>query len=133
MCLPRCVAELSRLLDHATQAGPPAASGGAGPAVTWASLHAGLLAARQRAVRLQARIQQLENRLSEVLGDRAWRESGLGAPAGTGTGTGGQAIIHLEQQVTGQRLQLEERDEDRAAARAANRELMAQLNAARHR
>ena len=66
---------------HATQAGPPAASGGAGPAVTWASLHAGLLAARQRAVRLQARIQQLENRLSEVLGDRAWRESGLGAPA----------------------------------------------------
>jgi len=116
---------------HATQAGPPAASGGAGPAVTWASLHAGLLAARQRAVRLHARIQQLENRLSEVLGDRAWRESGLGAPAGTGTGS--QAIIHLEQQVTGQRLQLEERDEDRAAARAANRELMAQLNAARHR
>jgi len=111
MCLPRCVAELSRLLDHAT--------------------HAGLLAARQRAVGLQARIQQLENRLSEVLGDRAWRESGLGAPAGTGTGS--QAIIHLEQQVTGQRLQLEERDEDRAAARAANRELMAQLNAARHR
>jgi len=108
---------------------PPRAAGG--PAVTWASLHAGLLAARQRAVRLQARIQQLENRLSEVLGDRAGRESGLGAPAGTGTGS--QAIIHLEQQVTGQRLQLEERDEDRAAARAANRELMAQLNAARHR
>ena len=133
MCLPRCVAELSRLLDHATQAGPPAASGGAGPAVTWASLHAGLLAARQRAVRLHARIQQLENRLSEVLGDRAWRESGLGAPAGPGTGTGSQAIIYLEQQVTGQRLQLEERDEDLAAARAANRELMAQLNAAHHR
>ena len=59
-----------------------------------------------------------------------WRESGLGAPAGIDTLN--QKIIHLEQQVTGQRLQLEERDEDLAAARAANRELMAQLNAAHH-
>jgi carbon monoxide dehydrogenase subunit G len=42
-------------------------------------------------------------------------------------------ITHLEQQVTDQRLQLEERDEELAAARAANRELMAQLNAAYHR
>ena len=116
---------------HATQAGPPAASGGAGPAVTRASLHAGLLAARQRAVRLHARIQQLEKRLSEVLGDQAWREFGLGAPADIDTLN--QRIIHLEQQVTDQRLQLEERDSELAAARAANRELMAQLNAARHR
>ena len=116
---------------HATQAGPPAASGGAGPAVTWASLQADLLAAHERALRLSARIQQLEKRLSEVLGEQAWRESGLGAPADIDTL--GQRIIHLEQQVTDQRLRLEERDEDLAAARAANRELMAQLNAARHR
>ena len=83
------------------------------------------------AARLHARIQQLEKRLSEVLGDQAWREFGLGAPADIDTLN--QRIIHLEQQVTGQRLQLEERDEELAAARAANRELMAQLNAARHR
>ena len=43
---------------HATQAGPPGA--GAGPAVTRASLQADLLAAHQRALRLTARIQQLE-------------------------------------------------------------------------
>jgi hypothetical protein len=38
---------------HATQAGPPAASGAAGTAVTRASLQADLLAACERAVRLQ--------------------------------------------------------------------------------
>ena len=65
---------------HATQAGPPAAAS-AGPAVTRASLQADLLAAHERAIRLTARIQQLEKRLSETLGEQAWRESGLGAPA----------------------------------------------------
>jgi chromosome segregation ATPase len=77
------------------------------------------------------RIQQLEKRLSEVLGDQAWRESGLGAPADIDTLN--RRIMHLEQQITDQRLQLEERDEELAAARAANRELMAQLNAGHHR
>ena len=37
----------------------------------------------------------------------------------------------LEQQVVDLRLQLEERDQDLTAARAANRELMTRLNAAR--
>lgn len=36
----------------------------------------------------------------------------------------------LEQQISDMRLQLGERDQDLAAARAANRELMTQLNAA---
>jgi hypothetical protein len=116
---------------HATQASPPAGSG-AGPAVTRASLQADLLAAHERALRLHARIQQLEKRLSEVLGEQAWRESGLGAPAGIDTLS--QKITHLEQQAIDLRLQVEERDSELAAARAANRELMAQLNAtARHR
>ena len=45
-----------------------------------------------------------------------------------------QKITHLEQQAIDLRLQLEERDQDLAAARDANRELMAQLNTtARHR
>jgi chromosome segregation ATPase len=97
-----------------------------------ASLQADLLAAHERAVRLGARIQQLEKRLSEALGERAWRESGLGAPAGIDALT--QKITHLEQQAIDLRLQVEERDEELAAARAANRELMARLNAtARHR
>ncbi len=112
---------------HALEATPPAAGEGAGPAVTRASLQADLLAAHERAVRLNARVQQLEHRLSELLGEQAWRDSGLGAPADIDAL--GHKITHLEQQVTDLRLQLEERNEELAAARAANRELMAQLNA----
>ena len=115
---------------HATQAGPPA-DGGAGPAVTPASLQADLLAAHQRALRLTARIQQLETRLSEALGDQAWRESGLGAPADIDALN--HKIANLDQHVTDLQLQLDERDSELAAARAANRELTARLNATAHR
>ncbi len=107
---------------HALEASPPAA----GTAVTRASLQADLLAAHERSVRLTARVRQLENHLSEALGQQTWRESGLGVPADIDALT--QQITHLEQQAIDLRLQLEERDQDLAAARAANRELMAQLN-----
>jgi hypothetical protein len=113
---------------HALEAAPPAGGGTTGPAVSCASLQADLLAAHERCVRLNARVRQLETRLSEALGDQAWRESGLGAPADTDALA--QLVTHLEQQAIDLRLQLEERDQDLAAARAANRELMAQLNAA---
>ncbi len=113
---------------HALEAAPPAGGGTTGPAVTCASLQADLLAAHERCVRLNARVRQLETRLSEALGDQAWRESGLGAPADTDALA--QQVAHLEQQAIDLRLQLEERDQDLAAARAAHRELMAQLNAA---
>ncbi len=39
-----------------------------------------------------------------------------------------QRIVTLEQQVVDLRAQLEERDDELAAARAANRELMTRLN-----
>ncbi len=110
---------------HALQA-EPAAGNDAGPSVTRASLQADLLTAHERAVRLSTRLQHLERRLSEALGDQAWRESGLGAPAGIDALK--QKINHLEQQVIDLRLQLEERGEELAAARATNRELMTQLN-----
>jgi hypothetical protein len=113
---------------HALQA-EPVAGDGTGPAVTRASLQADLLAAHERAVRLNTRIQHLEKRLSEALGQEVWRESGLGAPADIDALN--QKIAHLEQHVTDLRLQVEERDEDLAAARAANRELMTRLNAPR--
>jgi hypothetical protein len=117
---------------HALEAAPPASGTTTGPAVTCVSLQADLLAAHERCVRLNARVRQLEKRLSEALGDQAWRESGLGAPADTDALS--QQITHLEQQAIDLRLQLEEQGEDLTAARAANRELMAQLNAApRHR
>src|SRR5258708_4061044 len=92
-----------------------------------APLQAYVLAAHERSARPTARVRRLENRLSEPLGERAWRESGLGAPADIDALS--QQITHLEQQAIDLRLQLEERDQDLAAARAANRELMAQLNA----
>jgi hypothetical protein len=116
---------------HAIEAVPPAAGNTAGPAVTRASLQADLLAAHERAARMAARIQQLEKRLSETLGEQAWRESGLGAPADIDALN--QKITRLDQQATDLKLQLAERDEDLTAARAASRELMAQLNASARR
>jgi len=110
---------------HAAETQPPDGPK-IGPRVTRASLQADLLAAQQRCTRMAARTQQLETRLSELLGEQAWRASGLGAP--TDIDQLQQRIITLEQQTVELRLQLEERDQDLAAARAANRELMAQLN-----
>jgi hypothetical protein len=114
---------------HASQA--PATSPGTGPAVSSASLQADLLNAQQRAARLAARVQQLERRLSSLLGEHAWRESGLGAPDDIDQLK--QENTTLEQRTADLSLQLDERDEDLAAARAANRELMAQLNATARR
>lgn len=111
---------------HALQGNPAQAGDTAGPAVTRASLHADLLAAGERAQRLNSRVRQLEKRLSETLGEKAWHESGLGAP--TDIDALNQKISHLEQQAIDLRLQLDERDQDLAAARAANRELMTRIN-----
>ncbi len=88
---------------HALEATPPASGNSNRPGVSRASLQTDLLAAGERAARLHSRVRQLEKRLSEALGEQAWRESGL-------------------------------EGEDLAAARATNRELMAQLNTtAKHR
>jgi len=111
---------------HALEAVPPAASEASGPAVTRASLQADLLAAHERAARLNRRVRQLEQRLSEALGEQAWRESGLGAPPDTDTLSG--KISQLEQQAADLRIQLSERDDELAAARAVNRELMTRIN-----
>src|SRR5450755_4896391 len=111
---------------HALEAAPPAVGNAPGPGVTRASLQADLLAAHERALRLTARTRQLERRLSEALGEQAWRESGLGAPADIDALN--QKITHLEQQAADLRLQLSDRDDDLAAARTANRELITQLN-----
>jgi hypothetical protein len=111
---------------HALQAAPPADGQPSGPGVTHASLQADLAAAHERTLRLTSRIRQLEHRLSEALGEQAWHESGLAAPASPGHLA--QQNSQLQQQVIDLRLQLEERDQDLAAARSANRELMARLN-----
>lgn len=75
---------------------------------------------------MAARVQQLERKLSSLLGEHAWRESGLGAPDDLDELK--QQNADLEQRIVDLRLQLDERDQDLAAARSANRELMARLN-----
>ena len=110
---------------HAASTQPRTAAA-TGPTVSHASLHADLLAAHERAARQAARVHQLEKRLSELLGEQAWRASGLGAPDDIDALK--QHITQLEQQVTDLRLQLDERGDELAAARAANRELMLRAN-----
>jgi len=76
--------------------------------------------------RLAQQVSDLEDRLSELLGQQAFDRSGLGAPAST-------AAIHAEfeaerQTVLDLRRALEERDEELAAARETSRRLMNELN-----
>lgn len=110
---------------HAAQASPAAAEHD-GPAVSRASLLADLANAQGLISRQDSRIRQLEKKLSELLGEQAWRESGLGAPADVDQLR--RRITTLEQQVVDLRGQLEDRDQDLDAARAANRELITRLN-----
>jgi outer membrane protein TolC len=110
---------------HALEA-QPANAPGVGPAVSRASLQADLANCQARMARSDARVRQLEKRLSEALGEQVWRESGLGAPDDVEQLK--FRINTLEQQVVDLRLQLEERAEELDAARATNRELMTRLN-----
>jgi hypothetical protein len=94
--------------------------------VSRASLQADLANAHGQITRQAARIRQLEKTLSERLGELAWRESGLGAPADIDQLQ--RRITDLNQQVVELRSQLDERDQELDAARVANRELIANLN-----
>jgi chromosome segregation ATPase len=96
---------------------------------TRASLESDLHAAQHRAARLAARVQHLERRLSELLGERTWQDSGLGAPDDIDRLH--QRIASLEAQIADLRIHLDERTEELTAARLANRELMTRLNGAR--
>jgi hypothetical protein len=113
---------------HASESHTPDPSA-ASSTVSRSSLQTDLLNAQHRSVRLAAQVHQLEQRLSEALGEQVWRESGLGAP--DDIDQLGHRITFLEQQGVDLKLQLQERSQDLDAARAANRELMTQLNRAR--
>lgn len=112
---------------HAAAAAPP--EEGWIAAVSRASLRAGLTNALERNRRLTVRVRQLEKRLSESLGETAWKESGLGASADIDQLQ--RRITLLEQDVADVRGQLDERTEELEAARAADRELTRALNQAR--
>ncbi|TCC44832.1 hypothetical protein E0H73_45275 [Kribbella pittospori] len=101
----------------------PAANNGA---ISVATLRADLLNTRAHNTRLQQHIQALETRLSEQLGEAVFRDTGLGAPDDIRNLQ--QTLTDREQQLLELRRELEERGDELAAARAANRELMTQLN-----
>jgi hypothetical protein len=103
--------------------------GAASSMVTRASLQSDLYAAQHRAARFAARVRQLEDRLSELLGEQVWRDSGLGAPDDIDQLH--QRIALLEAELVDAKIQFDERTEELAAARLANRELMTRLNASR--
>ena len=107
-------------------ASQPAAGPDGTPGVSRASLQADLAAAQDRAARQAARIRQLEGKLSQMLGEQAWRESGLGAPEDIDKLR--RRITQLEQEAVDLTRQLEERGDELAAARAANREMITRLD-----
>ena len=108
------------------KAAEPPTSPTTGPAVSRASLIADLAGAHDRINRLVRENAQLRDRLSEALGEQAWRESGLGGPDDIEDLR--RRNTELEQHVVELRRQLGEKDDDLDAARMTNRELMASLN-----
>jgi Family of unknown function (DUF6262) len=105
----------------------PAASGPAEPgAVSRRSLLADNANLRERNRRLERHARGLEQRLSELLGTQISQRTGLGAPDDAAALR--EQADSLRQQILDLRKTLEEHDEELAAAREANRRLMAELN-----
>ncbi|WP_331744667.1 DUF6262 family protein (plasmid) [Streptomyces sp. NBC_01136] len=113
-------------LIHAAEREPHGPPSSAGPPVSLASLQADLANSQARNTRLLAQIRRLERRLSELMGEQAWRESGLGAPADVEELQ--RQVVGLEQMNTELTARLEARDAELEAARAANRELTRAVN-----
>ncbi|WP_083298527.1 DUF6262 family protein [Mycolicibacterium grossiae] len=109
---------------HTSQATPTSQQ--SGMSVTNASLRADLANAQQRIARMAAHNRQLERKLSETLGQQAWLESGLGAAPDIDELQ--RQVAGLEQRNVALQRQLEEREGELDAARAANRELITALN-----
>jgi hypothetical protein len=113
-------------LVHAAELEPANSSPAGASPVGLASLRADLANAQARNTRLNSQVQRLERRLSQLMGEQAWRESGLGAP--TDIEELQRTITRLEQQTVELTRTLEEREAELEAARAANRELTRALN-----
>jgi Family of unknown function (DUF6262) len=110
-----------------TAAEDPPASGQPGAStVSRRSLLADNANLRERNRRLEHHARGLEERLSELLGTQISQRAGLTAPASDAALR--DQLETLGQQVLDLRRGLEERDEELAAAREANRQMMTELN-----
>ena len=117
--------ELVSLLQDAARSPGPGAP--APERVTVASLRADLAHARDRATRAETEARALRRRLSEALGQHVWADTGLG-PIDEAAGLRAD-LERLRQDNADLAEALDDRSGELDAARAANRELMAQLNA----
>jgi cell division septum initiation protein DivIVA len=108
----------------------PGTSGPAGAgAVSRRSLLADNANLRERNRRLEQHARSLEQRLSELLGTQISQRTGLAPPPDVAALK--DQIQALQQENLDLRRRAEERDEELAAAREANRKMMAELNKAR--
>jgi hypothetical protein len=105
---------------------PAEAAAAPGTAISHASLLAGVANQRERNLRLARQITKLETRLSELLGEQVFRAGGLGAPDNIEQLH--QRINTLKQENALLREEVASLEEDLSAARAVNRELLAEIN-----
>jgi len=98
-----------------------------GPAASRASLRADLANSQDRCKRLADHVSLLEKRLSAAIGEEVWNRSGLGSSIDVEDLR--RQTITLEETNADLRLKMEDLEEELTAARAANRELMTQINA----
>ena len=117
---------LAQLHAAQTDARNPADAARSTSAASRASVEADLANAQGQLTRQAKHVRQLEHQLSQLLGEHAWRQAGLGPPADVDELQ--RRVTHLEQRLVDLQEQLNERGQELAAARAANRELMANLN-----
>jgi hypothetical protein len=115
----------AQILQRAAQAQPDTSMPRTSQ-VSRQSLLADLANLRAHNERLRRQVIKLARRLSEVLGEEVFRASGLGGPDDTEELR--RQIAQLEQTTLDLRQQLQERTEELEAARATNRELMAEVN-----
>jgi transposase-like protein len=109
---------------HARSAAPAASPASA--TASRQSLLADLANLREQNQRLRRQNTELTARLSEVLGEEAFRASGIGRTDDTEALR--TRVSQLEQQVLDLRQELEERTDDLDTARAANRDLISLAN-----
>jgi hypothetical protein len=115
----------TQILQRAAQALPDASLPHT-TQVSRQSLLADLANLRAHNERLRRQVSKLARRLSEALGEEVFRASGVGGPDDTEVLR--RRVAELEQAVVDLREQLDDRTEELDAARATNRELMAEVN-----
>jgi len=113
----------SQILAAADEPEPPSSSS---TRTSHRSLLADLANLRAHNERLRHQNTKLSERLSEVLGEQVFLDAGLTRTDETSTLR--NRVAELEQQLLDRRQDLQDRDDELAAARAANRDLITTLN-----